>query len=523
MKGAVAAGHPLTAEAGARILTEGGNAVDACVAAGFASWVVESPLAGPGGGGFMLVHRAGERSARLLDFFVAVPGLGRRRPGRAAMEEVDVDFDRETSQLFRIGPASVAVPGTAAGLGAAHRAYGSLPWRRLVEPAIELARGGFEMTTAQAYLHTLLDAILRHTSEGSRVYGNGASRLAAGDRVRLSDLAGTLELIAEQGAAAVYRGDLARAVLRHVREAGGELTQADLDAYRVIVRRPVVASFRGRAFVANSPPSAGGVLIAYGLRLLERLGKEVEAGSAEAIARLVEVSREQSRAREEPGFGRGLYRGGLAGRLCSDESVRAAVARIRRRLAVPEEVASPGGTTHISAVDAAGNAASLSSSIGSGSGVIVPGTGVHLNNMLGEHDLNPAGASARPGRRLTSMMAPSIVLEEGRPRLVVGSAGSARLRGAIMQIVVNVVVHGLPVGEAIDRPRVHADGLQVHCEGGHDPGELDRLEAWGYELTRWRQRNLFFGGASGVELRRDGTLAAAGDPRRGGHGIVVAA
>jgi len=153
--------------------------------------------------------------------------------------------------------------------------------------------------------------------------------------------------------------------------------------------------------------------------------------------------------------------------------------------------------------------------------VIVPGTGMHLNNMLGEHDLLPSGAGARPGRRLTSMMAPSLVLSEGRPRLVVGSAGSVRLRGAILQIVVNVVGHGLAVGEAIDRPRVHAEGMQVHCEGGHDAAELDRLEESGYEVVRWRERNLFFGGVSAVELRPDGTLAAAGDPRRGGDGVVV--
>src|SRR5438067_10158 len=169
MRGAVAAGHPLTAEAGARILSEGGNAVDACIAAGFASWVVESPLTGPGGGGFMLVHQARDGTTRLLDFFVAVPGLGRsRRP--VEMDSVDVDFDRETAQMFHIGSASCAVPGNAAGLEAAYRAYGSLPWRRLVEPAIELARTGFELTRQQAYLHAILDLILRHTPEGRRVY-----------------------------------------------------------------------------------------------------------------------------------------------------------------------------------------------------------------------------------------------------------------------------------------------------------------------------------------------------------------
>jgi gamma-glutamyltranspeptidase/glutathione hydrolase len=152
--------------------------------------------------------------------------------------------------------------------------------------------------------------------------------------------------------------------------------------------------------------------------------------------------------------------------------------------------------------------------------LIVPGTGIHLNNMLGEVDLQ---GPARPGARLTSMMAPSIVLGRGRPRLVVGSAGSARLRGAILQVIVNVLDHGLGVKEAIDAPRVHLDEGQLHCEGGWDPKALDRLAARGYDLLRWQRRNLYFGGVSGVEVGSDGSLAAAGDPRRGGHGIVVEA
>jgi gamma-glutamyltranspeptidase/glutathione hydrolase len=144
-----------------------------------------------------------------------------------------------------------------------------------------------------------------------------------------------------------------------------------------------------------------------------------------------------------------------------------------------------------------------------------------MNNMLGEYDLNPRGVGASVGRRLTSMMAPSLVLDGSRPRLVVGSAGSVRLRGAILQIVLNVAVHGMSVREAIDLPRIHLDEPHVHCEGGSDPAELDRLELRGYDVVRWRRRNLYFGGAAAVELRGDGSLDAAGDPRRGGHGIVV--
>ncbi len=521
MKGAVAGGHPLTAQAGARALAEGGNAVDACVAAAFASAVTESALTGPGAGGFMLVHRARDRSTRLADFFVAAPGLGLRRRRGGEMQLIDVGFgEATTTQPFRIGPASCAVPGAVVGLEATHRAYGRLPWRDLLAPAIELARDGVELTRSQAHMHGLLDPILRSTDEGRRIYSNrNGSRLVAGDTLRLPDLAETLEAIARRGSGVLYRGERARAIVATVREGGGELTLDDLATYRVVWRRPVRVPFHGSEFVSNPPPSSGGVLIAYGLALLARLDSG-SPGSAEAAAALVEVMREQTRARGG-GFSRDLHRGGLAGRLLSPAELRAARLRISRRLAGRTEPVPVGGTTHVSAIDGDGNAASLSTSTGSGSGVIVPGTGVYLNNMLGEHDL-VGGKTVPAGRRLTSMMAPSLVLGDGgRPRLVVGSAGSARLRGAIMQIVVNVLEHGLPVDEAISAPRVHLDEPHVHCEGGTDPAALDRLEALGYDVVRWRRRNLFFGGAAAVAVQADGSLAAAGDPRRGGAGVVV--
>jgi gamma-glutamyltranspeptidase/glutathione hydrolase len=265
----------------------------------------------------------------------------------------------------------------------------------------------------------------------------------------------------------------------------------------VIRRRPVRAEFCGGEFLSNPPPSAGGILIAFGLPLLEQSGLG-EPGTAGAIDALARVMREQAHARLD-GFDRALRRGGLAKAL---EERAAVVSR---------------GTTHISVVDARGNAVALTASTGSGSGIVVPGTGIHLNNMIGEFDLARA---PRPGIRLSSMMSPSLVVRDGTPRLVVGSAGSLRLRGAVMQIVVNVVGHALRVADAIERPRVHLEGDDLHCEGGHDPAELEKLEEMGWNIVRWRRRNLYFGGAAAVTLE-NGRLAAAGDPRRGGAGVVV--
>ncbi len=514
MRGAVAAGHALTAEAGAQVLAEGGNAVDACIAAAFVSWVAESTLTGPGAGGFLLVHRAGDDSTRVLDHFVTVPGLGLSEHGQTPMDDVGIDFTPESSQFFRIGAASCAVPGAAAGLGEAHRRFGSLPWRTLLEPAIAHARAGIELTEPQAYLHDILDPIMRHTDEGRTMYSTNGNRLVAGDLLVLSDLGRTLEQLAERGADDLYTGELAAALSSHLREHGGEITLRDLSEYRVIRRQPVRVAFLGHEFRSNPPPSTGGVLIGLGLRLLDRLGLAGPPGSAEAMAQLVEIMREQETARGGP-FTRELYRGGLARRLADEDFLAAAAGRARERLPELQR-----GTTHIAVVDGRGNAASLTASTGAGSGVVVPGTGIQLNNMLGEFDLAATGGHPRPGVRFTSGMAPSVVLRDSRPRLVVGSAGSLRLRGSILQIVVNVVAHGLGVREAIERPRVHLEG-PVHVEGRNDPAEIDRLEAFGYELARWQGLNLFFGGAAGVELLEDGTLAAAGDPRRGGHGVVV--
>jgi gamma-glutamyltranspeptidase/glutathione hydrolase len=519
MRGAVAAGHPLTAMTGARILEDGGNAVDACIAAGFTSWVTESPLTGPGAGGFMLVHRARDGSDRLFDFFVSLPGRGLEGATAARMDEIEVPFDQRTIQLFRIGGPSCAVPGTVAGLSEVHRVYGSLPWGELIAPAVELARAGVELNRQQAFLHEILDVALRAEEDGRKVYGASCA-LVTGEQLVQQDLADTLELLAAEGAETFYRGSLARRISQAVRERGGLLTEIDLAEYRVIRRRPIRVPYAGHEFVSNAPPSSGGLLIAFALRVLDRLGSPGPPGSVESVRALAEVMREATRARAGS-FRSGLYRGGLAEKLLAEPTVAAAAERARSRgNRVTREPAGAPSTTHISVVDARGNAASLSASTGCGSGVIVPGTGIHMNNMLGESDLNAEGR-AGAGRRLTSMMAPSIVLADGRPRLVVGSAGSNRLRSAILQIVANVVAHGLGAQEAISRPRVYFEDDQLNLEGGIDPAVAVALEADGYDVVRWGDLNLYFGGASTVALDGAGNLDAAGDPRRGGAGVVV--
>jgi gamma-glutamyltranspeptidase/glutathione hydrolase len=424
----------------------------------------------------MLVHEAESRRTVVLDFFVAVP----RAPASGSLLELAVDFDGDTQQLFRTGAAAVAVPGTALGLSVAHSRWGRVPWGELAAPAAVLARDGFVLTPMQGYLHEILDGLLRHSREGDAMYGVDGRAYREGERFALPELGATLELLGADGVSVLYRGDLAERMVAHVQSGGGTLSLDDLAAYEVIEREPVSVEYRGHEFRSNPPPSSGGVLIALGLRAL---GDRDPTPSA--IAEAMEVQE----AARDAAFARALYSGDAALQVLK-------------------------GTTHISVLDANGNAASLSASLGSGSGVVVPGTGIHLNNMLGELDL--AGAS-QPGERLTSMMAPSIVLRDGAPRLVLGSAGSARLRGAILQVVANVIGRDMDVEAAVEAPRVHAEEGVVHFE---DSSVADALEAEGRTVVRWKERNLYFGGVSAVEVRGDHAVAA-GDLRRGGAGIAA--
>jgi gamma-glutamyltranspeptidase/glutathione hydrolase len=500
----------LTAQAGAQVLKAGGNAVDACIAAAYASWVAESPLTSPGAGGFMLVHRSSDRSTRVLDFFAAVPGLGRTPAETAAMDEIEVAFSGSTTkQLFRIGAGSCAVPGAALGLEAAHRSYATMPLLELAAPAIALARDGIELTREQGYLHAVLDVILRHTEEARRIYG-GDGALGAGETLRLPELADTIERLATRGAGELYGGPLGRAIAAHV----PGITLDDLRSYRVIRRRPVSTRYAGHEVLSNPPPSSGGILIGYGLGLLDRVGST-------ATAAIVETMREQTRIRSDAEFLRRLYRGGLGARLLDDAAVSAGARRVRAGLAGVAERPAAAGTTHISVVDAAGNAASLSASTGSGSGVVVPGTGIHVNNVMGEEDLSPLGFfRAEPGLRMPSMMAPTVVLSaDGAVELVLGSAGSNRIRSAILQTITGVVDRCLRAGEAVLAPRLHYEAGVVYAEPGIS---LDGVRARGYDVAVFGDRNLFFGGVQAVE--RDavtGEVSGAGDPRRGGAAVAA--
>jgi gamma-glutamyltranspeptidase/glutathione hydrolase len=496
MNGVVAAGHPATAEAGAGVLREGGNAVDAAVCAVLASFAAESPLTGFGAGGFMMVHR-GEETV-LLDFFVAAPGADGIERG-TELVPVPVHFDAETVQTFYVGPASCGVPGTAAGLEQALRRFGTMSLAELVKPAVRLAREGAPVNAEQAYILDILSPIHARLEGTRELYAPAGHTLRDGDLFRFAELAEALERFAAEGAEAFYRGEVAAALSEFVVAHGGMLGPGDLAGYEAIERRPIRAAFRGAEVLTNPPPSSGGILVAYCLGLLERLGER--SGPEHLVAAMGAANEARGEA-----FAEALYGGDLVASLLEPGGLDLAAGDLL------------GSTTHISVLDGDGMCASVTCSNGSGSGVLVPGTGVILNNMLGEEDLNPLGFHAiAPGRRVPSMMAPTVVLRGGEIALGLGSAGSNRIRSAILQTIVRAVEQGMAAGEAVRAPRLHYEQGVVQAEPGIDEEALARLEARGIPVLRRPEINLFFGGVQAVA--RDsvtGALSGGGDPRRGG-------
>jgi gamma-glutamyltranspeptidase / glutathione hydrolase len=492
MRGVVAAGHPVTAESGAEILRAGGNAVDAALAAMFTSFVAEPMLTGLGAGGYMLV--APPQSAPvLLDFFVEAPGRG-LAPGapHAPLLAVDVDFG-DAVQVFNIGASAAGPYGVLAGAWTAAQRFARLPPAELIAPAAAAARAGVLVGERQSYLFEILSPITSATPEARRLFMPEGHSPRPGDRHCDPALADTLERLAAEGPAPFYTGDVAAAVCDWIADRGGLLAREDLAAYATIEREPVRVGYRGLTVLTNPPPSAGGVLLAYALALLER------APAPPSVAAIVGAM-EAAQAERTPEFLAGLSDPGFLERFGAS------------RL---------GATTHISVVDAEGWACAVTCTNGEGSGLVVPGTGIHVNNVMGEQDLNPLGFFAfPPGRRMPSMMAPTVVLGTGgEVELVLGSAGSNRIRSAILQVIVGVVDHGLRAQDAVLAPRLHFEDGLVYAEPGVD---ADALRATGRRLVAFRDRNLFFGGVQAVERdRHSGTLSGAGDPRRGGAAVAA--
>ncbi len=502
-RGAIACGHPVTADAAEEILVDGGNAFDAAIAAHFAACVAEPVLASLGGGGFLLAHPA-SGSPRIYDFFAQTPKT--RLPRQATdFYPIHADFGT-TTQEFHIGVGAIATPGCVRGMFEIHRDLGTLPMTRLLAPAIRAARDGVWVNALQADIFRIVAPIYSATPEARSIYG----AVGEGTRLIQTELADTLTALAREGQTLFYQGELAEKIITLSAERGGHLTREDLTAYQVIKRQPLRLTYRNARVFTNPPPSAGGILIGFALELLRDFPfQDAGFGTSMHLTTLLDVMHLTSQARVD-----------VLAAATSDHPLDTGLLK-RYRTELLEAPRFNRGTTHISVVDKHGNIAALSLSNGEGCGELIPGSGVMLNNMLGEEDINPTGFGAwTTDTRMASMMAPTLVEPSPDRRLAMGSGGSNRIRTAILQVICNLLDFGDDPRTAVARPRVHFERETLSAERGYDAEMLDALETSVHETHRWEGQNLFFGGVHVVE-QRGKKFAAAGDGRRGGVGRVV--
>ncbi len=522
--GAVAAEHQLAADAGAELLRHGGSVVDAAIAAAAAGCVVHPSSCGVGGGGFGLVRLA-TGDAGALDF--------RERAPAGAGPERFLDGGQPRPERLRRGGLAVGVPGEVAGWTELHRRFGRRALADVLAPAVRLARDGFALDDAPF----LRQQIERHRDLLAADPGLRAVFLArdgkppgSGFRVVQRDLAETLERVGEHGAAAFYGGRVAAAVVAAVRRAGGVLEAGDLATYATVWRAPLVAPVRGRSVVTFPPPGSGGVV-------LEALGILARAHPADDAAwyRLLAGAMAHAFADRARWYGDPAFTAVPLADLLSPS-------RLARLGALLRAGACPGaddvplrdaGTANVSVVDADGDAAVLTTTINTafGAGIMAPGTGVILNNEMDDFAVAPgvpnvyglvgtAANAVAPGKRPQSSMAPTIVLRDGRPELAAGGSGGPFIISGVLQVVLGVVALGRDLEAAIAAPRIHDQGVPPVLLV--EPGIPDRVRA---RLAKSQCHEVRIvpglGAVSAAGRAADGTLRAAGDPRKDGGAAVV--
>lgn len=505
--GTIAAGHQRTAQAGIEIFRNGGNAFDAATAAVLATFVTEATLTSAAGGGFLLAHTK-ENENILFDFFSQTPRQ-KRTNGEINFYPIKLNFG-DAAQEFHIGLGSMAVPGNLRGIFHIQQKLGRLPFKVVAEPAIHYAKNGVEINEYQSFCLNLLKEIITTPEEMRQVYAPNGKLLQIGEKLFMPNFADTLSYLAEQGVREFYEGEIGQQLVKNCQESGGYLTLEDLKNYQVVERQPLIINYRGNQFLTNPPPSSGGILIAFALELLSKVDlANVGFGSLEHLQTLIEVMRLTNAAREDR-YNTNIYESDVEKLFLSAEHIDQYESQLKNF------VNKWGSTTHISVVDGEGNAASVTTTHGEGCGYVIPGTGIMMNNMLGEEDLNPYGFHQwQENVRISSMMTPTIVLKDNQPEIVLGSGGSNRIRTAILQVISNIIDFKMPVDAAVNSPRIHWENGVLYIEPGFSDQAKESLLASNEQLVLWNKKNMFFGGVHTV-MESAGIISGAGDDRRNG-------
>lgn len=497
----VAAASTAAADAGAEIADLGGNAVDAAIAAVIASMTTELGIVSPGAGGFVTIWPP-DGEPIVIDAYAEMPGRGRPKARPVSAEKVWMGYGGGMETI--VGWGSVAIPGAIAGFDVASRRFGTVPWAELFHPAITLARDGFAVSRASGYYmqyaHDVIygwdpeTAVMYHRDDGTHVQ--------EGDVVVSEDLARGLELIAHEGATTLYRGELAVALARAAEERGGLVTLHDLEEYTPVVRPPSRVGLHGWDVATNAPPAVGGITLTALLTLIERLA--IESWSAADVARYAEAQHSVFSFRRSTLDGdTDRFQGGDE---LLDLAERADLRAMHR---------SP-STVHTSAVDASGLACAVTVSAGYGSGAVIPGYGFGLNNSLGEVELTSEGLHALPvGQRLLSNMAPTIARSRDGEVLAIGSPGADRITSAIATVLLNHVVCGIALEDAVSAPRMHSELFEGTPTLAYEPG-IDVSEVRDLAPRALPTHSMYFGGVQAAAATPDGELIGAADPRRTG-------
>jgi gamma-glutamyltranspeptidase/glutathione hydrolase len=518
----IVAPQPQAAEIGLEVMRRGGNAVDAAVTCAFVQCVLDPQMCGIGGCGVMLVHGPGHGDA-VLEFYSTAGS-------RAREDQWEHLFIREAADRYGyvlkgavndVGYQSVGVPGTVAGLHEALTRFGTISWAEAIAPAIPLARNGIPVS---GYVHGYWttdygpDVVanmqrIQATPAAKELYTHDGKLLAIGELLVQADYARTLEHLAAEGPDVFYRGEIAEAIAADFEANGGFITKEDLAAYRVNVTEPLRGTYRGMSVVAAGPP-AGGLTLLQMLNFLEGYNLGAHGWpSTEAARLLVEAMGWAVADRElhiaDPRFV-DIPTGALADKQYAAKArdVVAAGARVHDRA----------DTTHVCVVDDAGNAVSLTHTLGSASGVVTPGLGFGYNNYMNCFDPRPGRPnSVRPGKTRVTMMTPTMVFDRDRLRVCIGAPGGTKIVTGVLQVLVNVLDHGMTPMEAVSAPRVDFQGDVVQAEGRIPTTVSGGLERLGYKVNR-RTLNYdsYFSRPQVIVAGPDAVLTGASDPRKDG-------
>ncbi|PLS83240.1 MAG: hypothetical protein CYG60_22400 [Actinobacteria bacterium] len=518
---AASAGTPYAASAAAEIYRAGGNAADAAVAAAAAVGVTEPLMSSIGGGGFALVRPPGggdgaQAGAELIDYYDCMPGKGLPADAFGAGGSPTTMILKYGAGVKSIvGAASCAVPGSLRGWETLLRRHGRLTLRETLAPAVRLAREGFLLCKTSGMWLEVASEVLKLTDETRKNFYTGDRVYRMGEEMRFPELADTLQAVGEAGADLFYEGELARHLSSYILSMGGIITEEDLATYEAVIREPLSFAYRGMAGYTNGPPSAGGPTLAQILRVVSGydLTNLPDAEHAQVLSGAMKYALEdRDRAYTELD-----ENARVAKKLTSEEYAESQRARIFAAGSSGSAFGHP-HTTHLSCVDETGLAVSITASMGYGSGIVVPGTGIPMGNTLGEPELNPKGFHAlTPGERLISSMSPTIVSDENGDVISLGSPGASRIPTAIAQAVVNVVDFGMPLESAVLAPRTHAEGDLFAYEAGARKPDLSLYE----RVLSYDEPSMYFGAVNAVRRTGEGLFEASADPRRSG-GVAFA-